>query len=118
MYLNYFGLRQTPFGDIDSSSLFWTPKRRELASQFHHALAERQGMFVLTGEEGSGKTTFIRGVLDGLASQPLKVITVPSEKLSFPMLLRTLIRELGGTVQLVDALPNTSAQQPAKPPAH
>jgi type II secretory pathway predicted ATPase ExeA len=57
MNLNFFGLRQTPFGDTDSSSMFWTAKRQDLATLFRRALVERQGMLVLTGEEGSGKTT-------------------------------------------------------------
>jgi type II secretory pathway predicted ATPase ExeA len=118
MNLNFFGLRHTPFGDVDSSSLFWTPKRRELAAQFHHVLTERQGMVVLTGEDGSGKTTFIRGVLDGLAPQPVKVITLSSEKLSFPLLLKALLREFSEPVPLVDALPDTATPQTPQAPAH
>lgn len=118
MNLHFFGLRQTPFGDVGSASLFWTPKRRELAAQFCHTLTERQGMAVLTGEDGSGKTTFIQSVLDGLAPQPLKVITVSSEKLSFPILLKTLLQKLSESVSLVDALADSESSQTPQPPPH
>ena len=119
MNLNFFGLRQTPFGDTDSLSMFWTAKRQDLATLFRRALVERQGMLVLTGEEGSGKTTFVRAVLDGLAAQKLKVISVSSEKLSFPMLLKTVICELGRTVEQQNPLPNasTTPEKPAHPMA-
>ena len=63
MNLSFFGLRKTPFGDVDSSSLFWTAKRRELVSQFRHALVDREGILVLTGEEGSGKNTAGRNLV-------------------------------------------------------
>lgn len=106
MYLNFFGLRQTPFGEVDLASLFWTPQRQDLAAAFYRTLVERRGMLMLTGEEGSGKTTFVRAVLNGLAPPPVKVITLSSEKLSFSLLLDTVIRELGGTVE-----PETAASE-------
>ena len=119
MNLNFFSLGQTPFGDADPLSLFWTAKRQDLATLFRRALVERQGMLVLTGEEGSGKTTFVRAVFDGLAGQKLKVISVSSEKSSFPTLLKMVIRELGKTVEQQNPLPNvsTTAEKPAHPTA-
>ena len=116
MNLSFFGLRKTPFGDVDSSSLFWTAKRRELASQFRHALVDREGILVLTGEEGSGKTVFVQAVLEGLAARKLKVISVSSEKLSFPTLLKTVIRELSGTVEQQRPLSNPLTKTAEKPP--
>ena len=119
MNLNFFGLRQTPFGDIDSSSLSWTAKRRELAALFRRALVDQQAILVLTGEEGSGKTAFIRAVLDGFAEQKFKVISMSSEKLSFPTLLKTVIHELGGTVEQQNPVPNVlpTPKKPAHPMA-
>ena len=110
MYLNFFGLRKTPFGDVGSSSLIWTQQRQDLAAKFHRVIADRQGVTVLTGEDGSGKTAFVRSVLDSLTPLPLKVITLSSEKLSFPRLLQTVTRELDGTAQPQDALSHTSPQ--------
>lgn len=118
MNLNFFGLRQNPFGNVASSPLFWTPKRRELATQFRHILTSRQGMVVLTGEDGSGKTTFIRSVLDSLAPQPLKVITVSSDKLSFSTLLTTLLQKLSETPALPETLPDTATALSPQPPPH
>ena len=115
MYLKFFALRQTPFGDADISSLFWTPKRQELATLLQNVIVERKGMTVLTGEDGSGKTSFVRAVLANLASEQLKIISVSGEKLSFPLALQVLVRELGGSeaAQGDDTLP--SFQIPERP---
>lgn len=117
MSLNFFGLRQSPFGEANPTSLFWTPQRQDLATTMRRTLAERQGMVMLTGENGSGKTTFIHAVLNELASQSIKVITLPSEKLSFSLLLDTLIRKLGGTVE-PDALTPITETPTTASPAH
>lgn len=116
MYLKFFDLRQTPFSDADSSSLFWTPKRQELADLFRHAIIERHGMTVLTGEEGSGKTTFVRAVCTSTADQPLKIISLSSEKLTFPLVLRTVIRDLSGERETHNSASTVSTpQKPAHP---
>ena len=113
MYLQFFGLRQTPFSDVDTSSPFWTPKRQELATLFRQAIVEQQGMTVLTGEEGSGKTTLVRAVFASVTDRPLKIISLSSEKLSFPLVLSTVIRELGGEVESQSAV--TEVPTPEKP---
>jgi type II secretory pathway predicted ATPase ExeA len=115
MFLNFFGLRQTPFGEANPPSLFWTPQRQDLAATIRRTLAERQGMVMLTGEDGSGKTTFVHAVLNELTSQSIKVISLPSEKLSFSLLLDTLIRKLGGTVEQGALIPVTAAPETASP---
>jgi|GEM_PF-912848 len=115
MYLKFFGLSQTPFSDVDTSSPFWTPKRQELVTLFRQAIVEQQGMTVLTGEEGSGKTTFVRAVFASVTDQPLKIISLSSEKLSFPLALTTVIRELGGEVES----PSAAAEVPTpEKPVH
>lgn len=115
MYLKFFGLRQTPFSDADMSSPFWTPKRQELATLFRQALVERQGMTALTGEEGSGKTTFVRAVFASVTDQPVKTISLSSEKLSFSLALKTVIRELSGEAKSQ----STAAEVPTpEKPAH
>ena len=52
--------------------MFWTAKRQELATLFRHALVDRQGMLVLTGEEGSGKTAFRSRRVGGLGRTEVK----------------------------------------------
>ncbi|MGE0820518.1 MAG: ExeA family protein [Candidatus Binatia bacterium] len=109
MDLSFFGLQKTPFADIDPSALFWTPQRRALAEHFRQEIVKRRGFFVLTGEEGVGKTSFITAMLDGLAQSPYKVISLTSEKLSFPSLLKTLVQALGANTEMGEsALVETS----------
>lgn len=76
---------------------------------------------MLTGEDGSGKTTFIRAVLDELPAQSITVIPLSAEKLSFSLLLDTVITKLGGTVEqdytisLADTPAAATANQPLAP---
>ncbi len=67
MYLRFYGLREKPFNPTpDPRFLFLTAAHREALAQLEYGVKERRGFIVLTGEVGTGKTTLLRTLLDGL----------------------------------------------------
>jgi type II secretory pathway predicted ATPase ExeA len=65
----YFGFKKPPFGqEIATSQLMETYDGREAAARLSHVRSHR-GLFCLTGEPGSGKTSVLRKFVDGLNPQ-------------------------------------------------
>jgi general secretion pathway protein A len=58
MYESFFGLNEAPF-DLTSNPryLFLTASHREALSSLEYGIAARNGVTVLVGEAGTGKTT-------------------------------------------------------------
>jgi type II secretory pathway predicted ATPase ExeA len=67
MYKHFFGLRENPFNvNPDPRYLFLTPQTREALDELTYGIHARKGLFLLTGEVGTGKTTLINRLLDRL----------------------------------------------------
>ena len=67
MYQQFYGLREPPFEPApDPRFLFLSAKHREALSTLEHGIAERNGIVVLIGEAGTGKTTLIKAVLESM----------------------------------------------------
>ncbi len=70
MYKNFFGLRENPFNvNPNPRYLFLTPQTEEALEELTYGIQERKGLFLLTGEVGTGKTTIINHLLDRLHQQ-------------------------------------------------
>jgi general secretion pathway protein A len=68
MYERYYGLRQRPFDPTPNPQhLLLTPAHREALGVLQYGLATRNGIIVLVGAAGTGKTTVLRAAL---AAQP------------------------------------------------
>jgi general secretion pathway protein A len=67
MYKQFFGLRENPFNvNPDPRYLFLTPQTREALDDLTYGIQSRQGLILLTGEVGTGKTTLIYRLLEWL----------------------------------------------------
>ena len=67
MYKHFFGLRENPFNiNPDPRYLFLTPQTQETLDKLTYGIDTRQGLILLTGEVGTGKTTLINHLLDWL----------------------------------------------------
>lgn len=64
MYEQYYGLRERPF-DLSSNLkyLLLTPKHQEALSNLEYGLSVANGITLLVGEAGTGKTTLLRKAL-------------------------------------------------------
>lgn len=69
MIQNYFGLKKPPFTkELRTQSLIETYDTREATARLNH-IRQHRGLFCLTGEPGSGKTTVLRRFVDSLNPQ-------------------------------------------------
>lgn len=94
MYLDFYGLKEKPFGKTpDPRFLYQSKKHAEALARLQYA-AEEQDIVLLTGDIGSGKTTLSRAFIDSLNGSyyPLLII---NPRLSPSQLLRTLALRLG-----------------------
>ena len=66
MFTQHFGLKMNPFTkEIDTADLFMGKDAKELEARFNF-LKDTRGIFLLTAEAGSGKTTALRRFADSL----------------------------------------------------
>jgi general secretion pathway protein A len=64
---SFFGLRRNPFNvSPDRSFFFSTPAHESLLAELLFAIQARQGLMMLTGKSGSGKTMLLLQLLDAL----------------------------------------------------
>jgi len=70
-YRQRYGLAEDPFADDFSFPLFTASGRREILDQLLHLSQFSQGVLVLLGEPGTGKTRMAHAFLDSLAEQDL-----------------------------------------------
>ncbi len=95
MYLNFYGLREAPFGPTpDPRFLFQSKRHREALAQLIYGVAERKGFIVLTGEIGTGKTTLLRALL-GRLDADAPVAYVHNSALPIEGLLEYVLEDWG-----------------------
>lgn len=67
MYLKFYRLRDLPFSlTPDPRFLYFTASHREVMANLQYGIEQGKGLIVVTGEVGTGKTTLIRAILEGL----------------------------------------------------
>jgi general secretion pathway protein A len=99
MDLNFFHLTRYPFMDSPEALFFFlSTSHRQALDIILHGVETRQGLVVIVGEQGMGKTTLLQTAAHILTQQGQKVLSVLKPPVSFPALLQTLIQDLGGDV--------------------
>ncbi len=79
MYSAYFGLRANPFLPLsDPETILRSTHVRETLQHLLHARQNHHGVFLLTGEVGTGKTTAIRAAVAELPSKTPVVFLPPT----------------------------------------
>lgn len=70
-YLEHFGLQRSPFSTTpDPAFSFATREHKAALAKIAYYTEERRGIFLITGEIGSGKTTLSQFALNGWRAQP------------------------------------------------
>ena len=94
-YEPYYGLREKPFSlSSDPRFLYTGPSHVQAFEQLLAGIRRREGLIVLSGEIGTGKTTLCRGVLGALDRRTFTTF-VRDPFLSREDLLKTLLIDFG-----------------------
>ncbi len=72
----FFGLKEHPFAATADPTYFYaTPGHREALFRLWNSIDEQQGIAVVLGNYGTGKTTLLRKILTGMREKPGKYNT-------------------------------------------
>ena len=94
-YEPYYGLKAKPFSlSTDPRSLYKSPAHSAVLEDLLSAIRRREGIIVLTGEMGTGKSTLCRAALYQLDRKTFTTF-VPDPHLSREDLLRMLLVDFG-----------------------
>ena len=74
MYLHHFGLREKPFTLAHDPSYYYPAAHQEATNDLCYSIEERQGLAVLVGEPGTGKTTLLGNLLRSLGPDMLGIL--------------------------------------------
>jgi general secretion pathway protein A len=95
LYEAFYGLREQPFAlSTDPRFLFMGASHRRAYDELLTGLRRREGLLLLTGETGTGKTTLCRAVLDGLGPRTFSALIL-NPYMSATEVLRVILRDFG-----------------------
>ncbi len=102
MYLDYYGLKEEPFGLTPDPKYFYTSRKHiEVLSCLQYTIEYRKGFGILIGEAGSGKTTVGHVLLKKL-DPSTRVAVITNTHLDERELIYTILSEFGEEVELED----------------
>lgn len=94
-YEPYYGLREKPFSlSADPRFLYKSPSHAPTFEDLRAGICRREGLIVLTGDIGTGKTTLCRAVVEELDRKTFSAF-VPDPFLSREDLLKMLLIDFG-----------------------
>ncbi len=96
MYQDYFGLIDLPFRVTpEPQFLYSNPGSRNAYAALRDAINSRNGLIVITGEIGTGKTTLLTTFLENNLDPALQSAVILNPSFSFADLLRFALHDLG-----------------------
>ncbi len=95
LYEAFYGLREQPFAlSTDPRFLYLSPSHRRAYEELLTGLRRREGILLLTGETGTGKTTLCRALIDALGHRTFSALIL-NPYMSSTEVLRVILRDLG-----------------------
>jgi general secretion pathway protein A len=96
MFESYYGFTAAPFQLSPDPSFYFASKGHGQAlSYLNYGVYQREGFIVVTGEIGSGKTTLVRRLLEGLGSGEVVAAQVVNTQLDAAELLQAICMAFG-----------------------
>ena len=95
LYEAFYGLREQPFAlSTDPRFLFLGASHLQVYNELLTALRRREGLLLLTGETGTGKTTLCRAVINALGPRTFSALIL-NPYMSDAEIVRVILREFG-----------------------
>ncbi len=95
LYEAFYGLREQPFAlTTDPRFLYMSDAHRRAYEELLTGLRRREGLMLLTGETGMGKTTLCRAVIDALGTRTFSALIL-NPYMSDAEVLRVILRDFG-----------------------
>jgi len=95
LYEAFYGLREQPFAlSTDPKFIFWSASHRRAFDDLLVGLRRREGLLLLTGETGTGKTTLCRAVIDALGHRTFSALVL-NPYMAGTEVLRVILRDFG-----------------------
>jgi len=95
IYEAFYGLNDQPFAITTDPKFFYLSQSHQRAfSELLNGLRRREGMLLLTGETGTGKTTLCRTVLESLGSRTFSAMIL-NPYMSGAEVFRIILRDFG-----------------------
>jgi type II secretory pathway predicted ATPase ExeA len=95
-FFSYFGLQENPFAvSPDPRYLFMTPRIQEAWEAIEYGIRSREGIILLTGEAGTGKTSLIRRLLDWLRESRMPTAYIFNSHLESKHLYDFMLADFG-----------------------
>ncbi len=96
MYERHFGLRQRPFRATPDSESYYPATSHEAAlARLQQAIADDEGLLLLTGEPGTGKTLLAHCLLERLGEETTSAFLTNSHLPTPAALLQAILYDLG-----------------------
>jgi len=94
-YEEFFELREQPFAiSTDPRFLFLGAAHRRAFEELLTGLRRREGLLLLTGDTGTGKTTLCRAVLEALGARTFSALIL-NPQMTADEVLRVMLRDFG-----------------------
>lgn len=95
LYEAFYGLREQPFSlTTDPRFLYLSAAHRQAFDDLLTGLRRHEGLLLLTGDTGTGKTTLCRAVIDSLGHRSFAALIL-NPYMSDAEVLRTILRDFG-----------------------
>jgi type II secretory pathway predicted ATPase ExeA len=95
LYEAFYGLREQPFSlTTDPRFLYLSASHRQAFDDLLTGLRRREGLLLLTGDTGTGKTTLCRAVIDALGHRTFAALVL-NPYMNDAEVLRTILRDFG-----------------------
>ena len=95
LYEAFYGLREQPFSlTTDPRFLYLSAAHRQAFDELLTGLRRREGLLLLTGDTGTGKTTLCRAVIDSLGHRSFSALIL-NPYMHDAEVLRTILRDFG-----------------------
>jgi type II secretory pathway predicted ATPase ExeA len=100
MYLEHWGLKKMPFGNVPSRGIFFkSPQHEEALRRLLYAIEYRKGVAMLTGEVGCGKTTVTRALKNHLNKDAFQLKILSNPALQPIELIKAILLQLGDNLE-------------------